>query len=165
MVTRATVRRGLRELRDTLLCPAHDPTRHTFSGCVLYFYNVLQQLGYPGVVVWDWNDVPQRPLMHWDATLFREGMPHRVEIDGPIHDLKNDMRMHGDIVKDDLVVATPGLSLLRLKHQDSATWALALHAYMDGRVHSELDDVWATEWYRGFEYPGWGPMFGCVKII
>lgn len=160
-----TVKRGLRGLRDPLLCPAHDVARHTYSDCVLYFYNVLQQIGYQGVVVWDWNDVPQRRHMHWDATLFTADFPHRIEIDGPVHDLRAGLRLPGDICKDARVLGTAGVSLLRLKHQDCATWAVSLQTYMHGRLQFQIHDVWGTVWYLPFQYPGHGPMLGYLQII
>lgn len=164
VVAFGTVRRGLRHGRDTLLCPAHNPARHTFSDWVRCCYDVLQAIGYQGIVVWDWNDVPQHPLMHWDATIFSSGMPHRLEIDGPIHDLRGGARMLADAVKDEIVIDSPGLSVLRLKHQDSLTWAQSLLAYIDGRTHFELEGVWGTAWYLPFQYPGQGPMHGYVQI-
>lgn len=159
-----TVKRGVRRLRDTLLCPAHSGARHTYAESVFDFYTMLQQIGYQGVVVWDWNDVPQRPLMHWDATLFFHGLAHRVEIDGPIHDFRHGVRLPGDLRKDAQVIATEGLSLLRLKHQDSATWSLSLQIYMHGRLQLQCDDVWGTAYYDPFRYPGQGPMQGHLHI-
>ena len=165
VVTYGTVRRGLRQFRDSLLCPAHDQARHTFSEHVQDFFDVLQMIGYQGLVVWDWNDVPLHPLMHWDATIFVGGLPHRIEIDGPIHDLNNGERNLGDVLKDASVLATPGISLLRLKHQDALTWAQSLLAYMDGRLQFQLHGVWGTAWYHPFQYPGHGAMLGYVQLI
>ena len=165
VVNYGTVRRGLRCFRDVLLCPAHDPDRHTFSECVKYFYEVLQILEYQGVVVWDWNDVPQHPRMHWDATIFIGGLPHRMEIDGPVHDLRDGDRMPEDVVKDQAVIETPGLSVLRLKHQDSITWAHTLLAYIHGRLQMHLDNVCGTAWYLPFQYPGHGPMLGYMHVM
>ncbi len=165
VVTYETVRTGLRHLRDTLRCPAHDAARHTFSESVTRFFNTLEVIGYQGIVVWDWNDVPQHPIMHWDATIFIGGLAHRIEIDGPIHELRNGDRLLGDVHKDQVVIDTEGLSLLRLKHQDCVTWAQALMTYIGGRLQFELDGVWGTSWYLPFQYPGQGPMLGYVQIV
>jgi hypothetical protein len=102
--------------------------------------------------------------MHWDATIFTSGMPHRIEIDGPVHDLRGGARMLSDVVKDEIVIETPGLSILRLKHQDSLTWVHALLMYIDGRSQFEVHDVWGTAWYLPFQYPGQGPMHGYVQV-
>jgi hypothetical protein len=129
------------------------------------FFDVLQMIGYQGIVVWDWNDVPQHPIMHWDATIFIGGLPHRIEIDGPVHDLRNGSRLPEDVAKDAVVIQAPGLSVLRLKHQDRLTWAHSLLTYIDGRLQFQLSGVWGTAWYFPFQYPGQGPMHGYVQMI
>lgn len=83
---------------------------------------------------------------------------------GPVHDLKWGLRMYGDIVKDEQVLAED-LSVLRLKHQDCATWAVALQGYVDCRLQFLVHGVWGTERYLPFQYPGHGPMLGYVQII
>jgi hypothetical protein len=129
------------------------------------FYHAILMIGYVGVVVWDWNDVPLHPHMHWDATIFVGGLPHRIEVDGPIHDLINAERVLGDVMKDQAVIETPGLSVLRLKHQDCVTWPQALMAYIGARLQFQIHGVWGTAWYMPFQYPGQGPMLGYVQII
>lgn len=65
-----SVRQGFSEGRDVSMCPAHQGHYVYFSRHVSHFYNVLLHIGYHGVVVWDWCDVPNHPHMHWDASIF-----------------------------------------------------------------------------------------------
>lgn len=161
VVTVQCVTKGFEHQRDPLLCPAHSGHYRYFSTCVTQFFTVLQTIGYQGVVVWDWHDVPGQPRMHWDATVFLHGSAHRFEIDGPSHDLVNGTRRIRDVTKDAVVKQNPVYSLLRLSYHDRLVWALTLQLYIQGRIQHMYGGVWGTAWYLPFGGQGHG-MLGII---
>lgn len=161
VVTVGCVRQAFGQHRDPLLCPAHQPEYTYYSQYVTRYYDVLASLGYQGVVVWDWHDVPGHPHMHWDATIFLAGSAHRFEIDGPVHELQHGNRPLCDLVKDSVVKQNPNLSLLRLSFHDRHSWRLKTHLYLEGRLQNMFAGVWATAWY----WPFAGHGYGMVAII
>jgi hypothetical protein len=116
---------------------------------------------YKGVAVYDWNDVPGQRRMHWDATLFLGGLAHRIEIDGPRHDLAGGLRLQEDIHKDQIVSADPSRSLLRLSYHDAHAWQLNLPLYLQSRMQLLIAGVWGTRWYQPFQ----GQGLGLLNII
>lgn len=161
VVTVGCVRQAFGQHRDPLLCPAHQPEYANYSQYVSLYFNTLVVLGYQGVVVWDWHDVPAHPHMHWDATIFLADRAHRFEIDGPVHELQHGNRPLHDVVKDGVVKQNPNLSLLRLSYHDRHAWQLKTHLYLQGRLQNMLGGVWATAWY----WPFAGQGDGMVAII
>ena len=149
------------QYRDCLTCPAHQHSRWSFSQWVHEFTQVLDQIQYQGVVIHDWNDVPGNRHMHWDATLFLGGVAHRIEIDGPRHDLVVGQRLMEDMQKDHIVCAHPSRSLLRLTYHDVHAWPLKLQLYLQCRMQLLLPGVWGTAWYLPFQ----GQGFGMLNII
>jgi hypothetical protein len=161
VVTVSAIRQAFSQQRDALLCPAHQNEYANYSQHVTIFFNMLQQMGYQGVVVWDWHDVPEHPHMHWDVTIFLQGIAHRFEIDGPVHELRNGNRPPEDIAKDSVVKENPNHSLLRLSFHDNNAWYLKTLLYLQGRLQNIYNGVWATPWYLPFMGQGHG-MVGII---
>jgi len=128
VVSVGCVRQAFGHHRDPLLCPAHQPQYANYSQYVTLYFNVLAFIGYQGVVVWDWHDVPAHPHMHWDATVFLAGV----------------------------VKQNPNHSLLRLSFHDRHAWVLKTQLYLQGRLQNMLGGVWATAWYWPFAGQGHG---------
>lgn len=161
VVTIGAVRRSFARNGDPLKCPAHQMNYSNYSQYVTLFFEQLQYMGYAGVAVWDWHDVPAEPHMHWDCTLFLGGCAHRFEIDGPVHELRDGDRPLVDERKDAVVKNVPNLSLLRLSFHDRNAWAWKVLMYIAGRLQHFYNGVWATAWYTPFAGQGYG-MVGLI---
>lgn len=158
VVSRGAVRRSMQQNRDCLKCPAHDNTRWSYSKWVLKFFNLLQATQYQGIVIYDWCDVPTNSHMHWDATVFQWGLAHRIELDGPTHDLVHSCRLVDDLEKDRIVCEDASRSLLRLSYHDADAWHLCLSKYVQARVQGSIEGVWGSRWYEDFQGEGYGRL-------
>ena len=147
--------------KDCLKCTAHNSTRWSYSQWVLKCFSLLQAIRYKGVVIYDWHDVPTNTHMHWDVTIFLGGLAHRIEIDGPRHNIGDGHRLAEDEEKDSIVCQNASRSLLRLSYDDVDAWRLLLEHYMTGRMHSIYPGVWCSSWNQDFQ----GVGFGMVKIL
>ena len=105
-------------------------------------------MGYQGVVIWDWHDVPDKPKFHWDATLCWQGKVLRFEIDAESHEKRP--RDENDVKKDQIVGHLGHLCLLRLQRGDNATWNESINAFRDIQVPG----VYYTRWYQFLVHEG-----------
>ena len=133
----ASIQKALAKGRDPRLCPAHDEECPTYSRHMLPLYQIVTSLPGDNLIVYDWQDLPGHPSMHFDATvLMTDGQPwgtthaKRFEIDSKFHLARPGGTRPATDVRKDLGMTASGAHCLRLHCLDLPAWAGCVTAHL-----------------------------------